>query len=420
MTLVIKAREHEPITVPAELILQDRRLDLFPDLQGEKLFRIKLRADALEVQPTGYIGFIPLNHRVAIEVEPRMPIANVEHLLARSRQSPAVTLPYIRTFSESAVDITPFAQLLAARYATLLHELRFEGMYKTYALRQYVGSSPSGRIQPLATALRSRSMRRAMAVYERFDRTIDNAANRVILAAGQRLLSSLLFRAGSELKLARSIKAGLALFEGVNETREPEMPSLAGLPEQRPFFGQLVALSGVILREQGVRLRGEGLLRLPSFLIKMENVFEGYARIIMQESEALSQFQVENGNYHPPVGAAKQLFTDAGVLGNREATPDIVVSQDGKSVCVIEVKYKPCKGHPERDNLNQLLTYAITYDVKTAVLLYPAMDKQETGIERIGTVQGIDCYKALVKLSTNQIEKEECILCEAIGNHLKI
>lgn len=418
MTLVLRAREHEPITVPAELILQDRRLDLFPDLQGEKLFRVKLRTDGLEVQPTGYIGFIPLNHRVAIEVEPRMPIANVEHLLARSRQSPAVTLPYIRRFSEGAGDAAPFMQLLAARYATLLHELRYEGAYKTYAPRRYVGSSPSGRIDPLATALRSRSTQRVTAVYERFDRTLDNAANRVIVAAGRRLLCSPLFHAGSDPKLARSIEAGLALLDGVAEVREPEVPSLTALPEQRPVLGQLVALSAVILSEQGVRLRGEGLLRLPSFLIKMEDVFEAYTRIVMQESEALSAFVIEDGNKRPPAGAARALFTDVGALGNRDATPDIVVSCDGTRIGIIEVKYKPCKAHPERDNLNQLLTYALAYGVTKAVLLYPAMEKQATGIERLGTVNGIDCFKAQLKLSIDDIEAEERVLCTALDNLL--
>lgn len=418
MTLIIKAREHKPIEVPAELILQDRKLDLFPDIQGEKFFRIKLRADVLEVQPTGYIGFIPLNNRIAIEVAPRMPIANVEYLLARSKESPAEVLPYLRAFSDGAVDATPFMHLLASRYATLLNELRYEGLYKTYALRRYVSASPSGRLLPMQTALRSRTSQRATAVYERFDRTLDNAANRLVLSAGKRLLRSALFQGGSEPKLSRSIEAGLTILDGVPDEPNPAVPSMAELPGQRPMLSQLVALAAVILREQGVRLRGEGNLRLPSFLIKMEDVFESYVRIVMQDSAALGAFTIYDGNKQSPVGAAKALFTNPGPMGNRDTTPDIVVSRDGAPIGVVEVKYKPCERAPERDNLNQLLTYAVAYDVKTAILLYPAMEKQKTGIERLGNVQGIECYRALIDLSTEQIQHEEASLCEAVAASL--
>ncbi|WP_242096727.1 McrC family protein [Sphingomonas sp. CROZ-RG-20F-R02-07] len=415
MTLIIKAREHKPVVVPAELILQDRRLDLFPDLKGEKLFRIRLRADVLEVQPTGYIGFIPLNNRVAIEVAPRMPVANVEYLMARSKRGPAETLPYLHSFGAGAVNAAPFMQLLATRYATLLDELRYEGVYKTYARRCYVSASPSGRLLPLQTALRSRTAQRATAVYERFDRTIDNPPNRVILTAGRRLLRGALFGGGGEPKLARFIERGLELLDGVPDDPEPEVPSIAGLPEQRPMLRQLVALSAVILREEGIRLRGEGLLRLPSFLIKMEDVFEDYTRIVLQESVEFIGVDVYDGNKQPPAGAAKLLFTDPGVFGNRDTTPDIVISRNGAPIGIVEVKYKPCETAPERDNLNQLLTYAITYGVKIAVLLYPAMDKQQTGVERLGAVQGIDCYRALIDLSNVQIEVEEAALSAALG-----
>lgn len=412
--LVIKAREHEPIAVPATLILNNDRLDLFSNLGGEKLFRIKLRAEMLEIQPTGYIGFIPLNNRVAIEVEPRMPIANVEHLLARSEQTPALTLPYLRSFSEAPVQVTPFAQLLAARYAALLHELRVEGVYKTYNTRQHVGPNPSGRIQPLATALRSRFVRRAIAVYERFDRTADNAPNRLIVAAGRKLLRSTLFAGGSETKLRNFIEQGLEFLEGINEVSEPEVPHPDTLPYERPSLSQLVAVSGVILRGQGIRLRGEGSLRLPTFLIKMEDVFEAYVRIVLQESQALAEFQIQDGNKGPPIGAARQLFLDPGILGNRGVTPDIVVLKDSLPVCVVEVKYKPCERQPDRDNLNQLLTYALTYNVKNAMLLYPAMERQVTGVTRLGIVQGIECFKVILDLSSEQIENEEAKLCSAI------
>lgn len=414
LTLVFKAKEHEAVAIPAALILENNRLDLFPDLQGERLFRVKLRTDALEIQPTGYIGFIPLNNRVAIEVEPRMPIANVEHLLARSGLSPAVTLPYVRSFQAAAVEATPFLSLLAARFAALLVELRYEGVYKTYATRNYANASPSGRIHILPTAIRSRTARRAIAVYERFDRTVDNPANQVILAAGRKLLSGPLFSEGSNIKLARSIKTGLELLDGVTVVREPEVPKLEGLPEQRPHLNQLVSLSGVILREHGVQLRGEGLLRLPTFLIKMEDVFEAYSRSVFQAAEILTEYVVEDGNKHPPAGAARQLFTEPGALGNRDATPDIVVSQNGLPECVIEVKYKPCKTHPERDNLNQLLTYANAYDVKKAVLLYPAMDTQSTAIEVLGNVNGIATYKATLNLAAEELAVEEGSLCAAL------
>lgn len=411
MTQVFKTREHESVSLPGELVYLQGRLNIFPDLKGEKLFKVALRETGIELQAAGYIGFIPLNNDVALEIEPRIPVANVEYLLARSGLTPAITLPFVRQFDAARENAEPFLQLLAMRFDALLQELRYEGVYKTYARHRQVGSDPSGRIFQIETALRSRATGRATAVFERFERTINNSANRLIRAAGRKLLQSAIFGNGSiNPKLSQSIRNGLSPFREVTDITNLEILKLESMPANRPVLGQLVAISGVVLRDLGVRLRGEGQLRLPTFLIKMDDVFEAYIRKALMENRELAGLEIQDGNHKPPSGAAKQLFEEVGALGNRDVTPDIVVSREGRFVSVIEVKYKPCPKQPERDNLNQLLTYALTYGVKHAVLMYPAKDNQATELTNLGSVRGVKCYKATIDLSVEDLGAEEKVL----------
>lgn len=404
----IKTREHETVPIAGDLILTEGRLNLYPDLPADRLFKLSLRPAGVTIQPAGYIGFVPLNALVALEIAPRIPVANVEYLLAKSGLTPEITLSHIRAFGETKEAAAPFLMLLATRFVGLLRELRFEGLFKSYAPRRYVGASPSGRLFPFATALRSRTSGQAVAVFERFDRTLDNPINQLILAAGRKLLASPLLADGeANAKLARLIRQGLSPFSGVSRVAEPAIPDQAKLPANRPFLRQLVNVSGVILRERGVRLRGEGRLRLPTFLIQMDKVFETYVRKTLQADDALDGISVLDGNLRPPAGAQAVLFATPGPLGNHELSPDIIMAQEGAPVSVIEIKYKPCFKKPDRDHIEQLLTYALGYNVRRAALLYPAAEEQATALTPLGTVNGIECFKITFDLSADDLGESE-------------
>jgi 5-methylcytosine-specific restriction endonuclease McrBC regulatory subunit McrC len=417
----IKAREHDTVPISGELIFANGALNLYPDLQGERLFKLSLRPSGVVIQPAGYIGYIPLNSLVALEIAPRIPVANVEYLLAKSGLTPAVTLPFVRLFGETNESAAPFLMVLAMRFSGLLRELRYEGSFKSYAPLRDVGPSPRGRLFPLKTALRTRTSRRATAVFEHFERTLDNPVNQLVSSAGRKLLGSALFTGGlANVRLARSIRDGLARFSHVKRVSEPFVPDQASLPANRPILRQLVGVSGVILREQGVRLRGEGLLRLPTFLIKMDDVFEAYVRRTLQASDMFAELSVLDGNLKPPTGAERPLFSDPGPLGNRKMSPDIVFVQEGQPLSVIEIKYKPCPKQPDREHLEQLLTYALAYDVKRAALLYPAAEKQTTALTKLGDVNGVQCYKITLDLSPDDLRASEAELCRLVAEHFAV
>jgi 5-methylcytosine-specific restriction endonuclease McrBC regulatory subunit McrC len=412
----IKAREHDTVPISDDLIFANGRLNLYPDLLGERLFKISLRPGGVAIQPAGFIGFIPLNDAVALEVAPRIPIANVEYLLAKSGLTPAVTLPYVREFGETSEAAEPFLMLLAMRFDGLLRELRYEGLFKSYSPRRHVATDPSGRLFPLASALRTRASGQALAVFDRFERTLDNPINQLLVTAGRKLLSSAIFAGGAtNAKLARSIRDGLTPLASVTSPAAASVPDESTMPANRPFLRQLISVAAVILREQGVRLRGEGRLRLPTFLIKMDEVFEAYIRRTMQASDVLAAVSILDGNLKPPAGAEKLLFSNAGPLGNREMSPDIVLANADQTISVIEIKYKPCPKQPDREHLEQLLTYALAYNVPRAALLYPATDKQTTTLTKLGDVSGVECYKITVDLSSADLRASEEELCRLVA-----
>jgi len=309
---------------------------------------------------------------------------------------------------------------MAARFSAVLKELSFEGLYKSYVRQVAQGTSARGRILPAPTYLSLRTSLRPLAHFESFTRTIDNDANRIILAAGKVLVAKLDSQAAKgSRKLANLLRSQLEMFEGV----KPVSNGLAWLgeklPSNRPVLKQAVELARLILLNRGVKFFGAGGVRLPSFLVNMETVFENYVRGILQNSARLAGFSVLDGNHRPPKGAASHIFEVAGPHGNHETAPDIVIRNGQEEICVGDVKYKPCLEKPDRSNLEQVLVYALAYGAPRAVLIFPCSDRQTTAVEFLGSVKGISCYKITLQLMNPDLNTEEAQFCDQIAQLLE-
>ena len=68
-----------------------------------------------------------------------------------------------------------------------------------------------------------------------------------------------------------------------------------------------------------------------------------------------------------------------------------------------------------RDDINQVLTYALTYGVERAILLLPAAEADGCrGLTEIGTVGGVEVYRYRVDLGCEALGEEERRLCGAV------
>ena len=82
MPTIYPAREREATSIPIGEVLRNGEIDIIPDVQSREFFDITFRGDRLTVTAGKYIGLIPLNDRVFIQVEPKVPIANLLAMLS--------------------------------------------------------------------------------------------------------------------------------------------------------------------------------------------------------------------------------------------------------------------------------------------------------------------------------------------------
>ena len=71
--IVYRVREYDPVDVPlSDLLNAKGRLRLNPDVESKGYFTVQLTKGAVRLQARGYVGLIPLNDRVVIDVKPRV------------------------------------------------------------------------------------------------------------------------------------------------------------------------------------------------------------------------------------------------------------------------------------------------------------------------------------------------------------
>src|SRR5580692_9882911 len=86
--VVLNITEWDTATVAPHLLLRDGCLEVYPEVIGKEYFTIRQQPGALRLQAGGFIGLIPLNDRLSIEVKPRVPIDNLSHLMHVAEGTP--------------------------------------------------------------------------------------------------------------------------------------------------------------------------------------------------------------------------------------------------------------------------------------------------------------------------------------------
>ena len=162
-------------------------------------------------------------------------------------------------------------------------------------------------------------------------------------------------------------------------------------------------LASALVARHGVELPLGGTdIFLPSFLIDMESLFEEYViRVLVQH---LPTHEVAGAEE-----ATKSLFDD---IDAPMANPDIVIYRNGAALSVGDVKYKL---RYTREDLNQVISYALSYDVGLAVLFLPALNEEDAGLTTIGRIKGIQVYQYALWLGSLHLSQEAERMATAIG-----
>ncbi len=416
---VYPVREFAPAEVPIGDVLDENgELRLRHDVVGKDYFTIQLIGGRVRLQARGFVGLIPLNERICIDVEPRTPANNLARLLTIARQVPQAPVG-VASYERDPVWSESLLETYAHGLIGRIEEIASNGLLREYERRTEATSFPRGRILAGATVrqLHSRGIDHRV-IASHYQREDDNAANRCLkyalwfIAKRLRLQQPL---KGERRKLLNRAAPLYELFADVPlETStgflsDPLVTGSRQLPSSRSYYRPALDLAAAIVEQHGVKLETrEGPIQLPSVILDMSTLFEDYLRnLLLAESQRRGWSQrVLDGN-----GEGGTLLFDE--EPSEKATPDIVFRERAENAerypLLIEVKSSPVKKlHSDRSSIAQAVTYGVSYRCSHVVLAHPRKSADTfCGLRTQGTLGDLTLHQYVFDLAADSIEDEE-------------
>ena len=244
-----------------------------------------------------------------------------------------------------------------------------------------VGAIVGGRLDITRTiALRARGIFHQVA----FDRTVlsaDVPLNRCVYSALREIerLARVAEIPSTQVARARSLRIGLSeCLPSVFNVRRTELAALAAHEVEgkfvRPEARDVAALAGAVLDAAGFGGAEASARTIErAWFVNLETFFEKAVRRVVRDvlngvasvsgpKRRPSLFNPDNGRYH--------------------ANPDIVITRNGETIAIGDVKYKDFSNWPSVEDVHKIIAHASAYGAGTAVLFYP--DEANIGIRSFG------------------------------------
>ncbi len=423
---VYVGEEHGKIALPVADVMLDGELNIFKEIESQGIFQLRFTGTKLEFFAGKYIGIIPINPHLTIEVRPRVPVKNLVRCLKISRSNFKELRGLKRLFDSSKDSFDALLDTLTEDLLEAVERIRYFGIYKTYSKLDIVTSHPKGRINLSAAAKESFKPSKHEKIHcTWFDRTINNPPNQCILTALESLAQKYACLIGQKMAQSRlrRINEASQLFHGVKSDFrhsfffDSSIEDPSRLPELRSYYRDAIQISKLILQNEGISVLESGTqFSMSSLIIDMSVVFEKYIRNVLTDSLNDNNLSVRDGNIsHEASGGARPLFIDEAHSQSQNkkqlATPDIVVFNnnvlDPKPYLVIDAKYKIVASTAEREDINQIVTYAVAYGVDKALLIMPAHPGIIGGLHILGRVGTVQVYQFNFDLSAEDVSGVE-------------
>lgn len=411
------ARQHNVIqiesrsSVELELtdLVADGRFAVFPHVEQKGLLFLQFKKDRVSLSAGAYIGLIPLTPTITIDVKPKLPVSSLSRVLDVAAGSLSTLTGFDRAYLDSAEASTSVLEFLCYNLVQSIEPILVNGLHKTYVPQGESSERPRGTIDMIDTVRQHWSRAQLNLIKShRFDQTTNIPPNRVIKSALEVILQRLNDAGRASGQLARSansaylsLPSSIGPFEKGDDDRSRLLVLNKGLPEWRNYYYRALDLALFVLSERQVSIEKAGSdVVMNSFIVNFDDIFEAYIRRVLQ-SRCGANFWVKDGNKE----GRKPLFDDR---KEPPAQPDILLTEAAtRNTLVAEVKYKD---KPNRDDVNQAITYAVSYRSEVAVLIHQARPGQISGIQKIGTVNGIRLFAYGFDLGNSNLDTEEAVL----------
>lgn len=403
--IIIQLESRRTIKVDTGLLMRDGMLVLNPDVERLGLLFLNFRRSKIAISAGPYVGLIPLTDDIVVDVRPKMPISNVAHVVDRAKGQLIGLAETERLYLSEASLGSGVLDFLAGNLVKAVEDIAAQGLHKEYVRRTECTSSPRGRILASDTFRRLWPQGiRHRAWVSQFEQTVDTLPNKIIKSALVYYL-----RCANRMELSRNMVRRVDaclhyLPAAVSEISGFDLAQIVAEIEHadpgagRVYYAKALRIATFILSGNGISLDRAGSdLALESFIVNFETIFEEYLRRTLGV-ELAGECLVRNGN----TDGRKPLFDDT---KDHFAQPDVfLLSADRSKRVIAEVKYKD---KPNRDDINQAVTYALSYRCARSVLVHQLKEGQHARVRHIGKVAGIEVIAYGFDLAAADLKVEE-------------
>ncbi|WP_197274526.1 McrC family protein [Novosphingobium sp. AAP83] len=386
-------------------------IEVFPQVEERGLLFLQFRRRRVILTAGPYIGIIPLTPQISVDVRPKLPVSNLSRVLDIAHRSLSLLPNASRLYLNDTLGSASVLEFLALNFRDSLMPIIEGGFLKSYQPKSHISGNPRGRLELNGTLRAWAKGQRHLAQTSTFEQTSDVPVNRILKAALQHVLLRMQPTSDEKKKLIRSVNLTYGSFPSViGGLRIPDLEAVRGdiaglrFPQQRAYYYRATEIALMILSGTGISLDTTGEdVSLSSFIVNFDEIFEEYARRVLQLRRPNHVF-VRDGNRD----GKRPLFDNK---KGQLAQPDIVLGIAGARSLIIEVKYKD---KPNRDDINQAVTYAICYRTNIVVLVHQCDGDSTRGLYDIGKIDHVDVKGYGIDLGAEDLHSEESSFSSSI------
>lgn len=416
-----QAEERQEIDIPiSEIVHEGGKLNILPNVKNYFSIDYKPKNDKLSLVAGGFIGLIPINNQLAIQINPKFSISNLTRIVAIAEDNFNTLSFFSKKYRENE-DFSPVVfEFMAECLANELQAIEEEGLLKDYLLKKEDSHKIRGRINvndSIKSLWSHGHFNKASISY--FEFTPDNPFNRLIKFTLKFCIEELSLINSSKSNLIESLIEYYSIFDAVTLSHSLhcfedvysaiESDKVTAL---RQYYVNICEICRLIVNRIGVSFDKDGNdVELNSFTLDMASTFEKYLlnsirfnRGIFPESTVILDGNKEG---------RKKLYNQPSI-GKGDAKPDIILKV-GVSTIIADAKYKTKSKDTDR---YQVISHALSYNAKIAVLILPK-DENYTGkplikLGSVGSEHEINVYEYYYDLSSYDLMIEEKKLAEEL------
>ncbi len=420
---IILAEERKEVDIAISEIVRDGGI---LDIQNnvKKYFSIdyKPRKDQLTLVAGGYVGLIPINERLSVDVKPKFSIKNLTYIVSIAEENFQALDFFSRVYRYEGNTSDVVFDFLIKCLITELEKLYEEGVLREYILKTESSSKIKGKID-LNSSIKKLWAQGHFhkAEINFFEMTQDNILNKLIKFTLDFCINSMSFSERNLRQLKNKLTFFYSLFDDVSlPTQLHELRMVSSIirenkiPVIRDYYHRVCKICLIILKQTGIDFEQEGNdISLNSYVLDMETIFEKY--LLNSLKKKISSFKMDIQLLDGNTDGRKSLFNNPQTK-NYIAKPDIIVRHQDQNLMIMDAKYKTQVKESDR---YQIITHALSYGARIAILVLPKgpdNSEQLIKIGSIGTEFEVDVYEYYFNLSAVDLLEEESMFLSNLNS----